>query len=105
HIERDAFLAREGRVVDRLSSGITYEVPYGYGALKHSLSVTTVLEAPLEPHVSDDVVSYDLFPLDDVYLGGELSLTGLRAELRFVDKERYVVFAQGGINVPGLVGL
>lgn len=105
-IRRDAvWLARSGRIVDHLPNGATYEIPHGYGALRRSLSVKTVFEPPLEPHVSDDVKSYELFPLRDVYFGGVMSLTGVRPELRWVDKERYVAFVQAGINAFGLGGL
>ena len=105
-IRRDAvWLARSGRIVDHLPNGATYEIPHGYGALKRSLSVKTVFEPQFEPHVSDDVKSYQLFPLRDIYFGGVMSFTGIRPELRLVDKERYVAFVQAGINAFGLGGL
>lgn len=104
-VQRDGvWLARKGPIVDVLPNGGSYEIPYGYGAVKRSLSAVTLVEAQVQPHVSDNQKSYEVFPLSDWYLGATLSLVGLRADLRYVAKERYVGFAQAGVNVAGLAG-
>lgn len=104
--QRDAvWLAREGAVKDVLPSGASYEVPYGYGAVKRSLSAVTLVEAMLQPHFSDNQKSYDVFPLRDLYAGAALSLVGLRGDLRYVGTERYVAHAQVGVNLAALAGL
>lgn len=105
NVQRDAvWLARTGPVVDVLPSGAPYEIPYGYGAVKRSLSAVTLVEAQIQPHISDNQKSYEVFPLQDFYLGATLSLTGLRADLRYVEKERYVGYAQAGVNLAALAG-
>lgn len=104
--QRDAiWLARDHAITDVLPSGAAYEVPYGYGALKRSLSALTLVEAMLQPHISDNQKSYEVFPLRDVYFGAALSLLGLRGELRYVDTERYAVHGQVGVNLAALAGL
>lgn len=104
--QRDAiWLAREDAVTDVLPSGASYEVPYGYGALKRSRSAVTLVEAMLQPHISDNQKTYELFPLRDLYLGAALSLVGLRGDFRYVDTERYVAHAQVGVNLAALAGL
>lgn len=104
-VQRDAvWLARQGAVVDVLPSGASYEIPYGYGAVKRSLAATTLIEAQVQPHFSDNQKSYDVFPLQDFYLGAALSLVGLRADLRYVSKERYVGHIQAGVNVAAMAG-
>lgn len=105
NVQRDGvWLARKGPVVDVLPNGGSYEIPYGYGAVKRSLSAVTLVEAQMQPHISDNQKSYEVFPLQDWYLGATLSLVGLRADLRYVEKERYVGFAQVGLNLAGLAG-
>ncbi len=105
NVQRDGvWLARKGAVVDVLPNGSSYEIPYGYGAVKRSSSAITLVEAQMQPHISDNQKSYEVFPLQDWYLGATLSLVGLRADLRYVEKERYVGFAQAGINLAGLAG-
>src|SRR5690606_24445373 len=102
NVQRDAvWLARQGAVVDVLPNGASYEIPYGYGAVKRSLSAVTLVEAQVQPHFSDNQKSYDVFPLQDFYLGAALSLVGLRADLRYVSKERYVGHIQAGVNEIG----
>jgi hypothetical protein len=105
NVQRDAvWLARQGAVVDVLPNGASYEIPYGYGAVKRSLSAVTLVEAQVQPHFSDNQKSYDVFPLQDFYLGATLSLVGLRADFRYVEKERYVGYAQAGVNLASLAG-
>lgn len=102
-VQRDAvWLARRGPIVDVLPNGTAYEVPYGYAAVKQSLSVLTLVEGQVQPHMSDDQKSYRVFPLQDVYLGATLSLVGVRADLRYVQKERYVGYVQAGLNLLGM---
>lgn len=103
--QRDAvWLARTGPIVDVLPNGTAYEIPYGYGAVKQSLSALTLVEAQIQPHISDNQKSYKVFPLEDVYLGATLSLVGIRADLRYVQKERYVGYVQAGVNLLGIAG-
>ena len=103
--QRDAvLLARKQSLSDVLPSGAAHEVPYGYGAIKRSLSAITLVEAQLTPHVSDNQKSYETFPLRDLYVGAALSLSGLRGEARWVEQERYVAFGQVGLNVAALAG-
>jgi hypothetical protein len=103
--QRDAvWLARSGVVIDVLPNGTAYEIPYGYGAVKQSRSILTLIEAQTQPHLSDNQKSYKVFPLTDIYLGATLSLVGLRADLRYVHKERYVGHVQAGLNLGGLAG-
>lgn len=105
NVQRDGvWLARKGPVVDVLPNGGSYEIPYGYGAVKRSLAAVTLVEAQIQPHFSDNQKSYELFPLEDWYLGAALSLVGLRADLRYVHKERYVAHAQAGVNLAALAG-
>lgn len=105
NVQRDAvWLARQGAVVDVLPNGAPYEIPYGYGAVKRSLAATTLIEAQVQPHFSDNQKSYQLFPLQDFYLGATLSLVGLRADFRYVEKERYVGHVQAGVNLASLAG-
>lgn len=104
-LQREAvWFARSGPIVDVLPNGTAYEIPYGYGAVKQSLSVLTLIEGQVQPHMSDDQKSYRVFPLEDVYLGATLSLLGVRADLRYVKKERYVGYAQAGLNLLGMAG-
>jgi hypothetical protein len=103
--QRDSvWLSRSGPIVDVLPNGTAYEIPYGYGAVKQSLSALTLVEAQLQPHISDNQKSYKVFPLEDIYLGATLSLVGLRADLRYVQKERYVGYVQAGLNLLGMAG-
>jgi hypothetical protein len=103
--QRDGILlARKGSLSDVLPSGAAHEIPYGYGAIKRSLSAITLVEAQLTPHISDNQKSYDTFALRDLYVGAALSLSGLRAEARWIEKERYVGFGQLGLNVAALAG-
>ena len=104
--QRDAIcLARDEAIFDVLPTGASHEISYGYGALKRSLSAVTLVEAMLQPHISDNRKSYEVFPLRDLYLGAVLSLVGVRGELRYVDTERYVVHGQLGLNLAALAGL
>lgn len=101
--QRDAiWMARKRSLYDVLPSGAAHEIPYGYGAIKRSFSATTLVEAQLVPHISDNQKSYETFPLRDLYVGAALSLTGLRGEVRWTEKERYVAFGQTGLNVLAL---
>lgn len=103
--QRDAvWLARSGPMIDVLPNGTAYEIPYGYGAVKQSVSAVTLVEAQVQPHISDNQKSYKVFPLEDFYLGATFSLVGLRADLRYVNKERYVAHAQAGVNLLGIAG-
>lgn len=104
--QRDGiWLARKDAAVDVLPSGASYEIPYGFGALKRSMSAVTLVEAMLQPHVSDNRKTYELFRLRDLYVGGVFSLVGLRADVRYVDTERYVAHAQVGVNLGALAGV
>lgn len=106
NVQRDGvFLAREGPIDDVLPDGTAHRTPYGYGAVKRTLTAVTLVEAQLQPHLSDNQKTYEPFPLRDFYLGAGLSLVGVRGEVRYVDKERYVGYAQVGVNLPALSGL
>ena len=104
--QRDGvFLARNDLVEDVLPNGQAHEIPYGYGAIKRSMAAITLVEAQIEPHLSDNQKLYETFPLQDVYLGATLSLTGLRGEIRYVNRERFVGYGQVGLNLGALAGL
>ncbi len=104
--QRDAvWLARKGAINDVLPNGRQYRIPYGYGAIKRSLIAVSLVEAQLQPHISDSQKSYELFPLEDLYLGAVASLAGLRAEARYVREESLVGYAQAGLNLAAMVGL
>lgn len=105
NVQRDGiWMARKGSLSDVLPSGASHEVPFGYGAIKRSLSAITLVEAQLVPHISDNQKSYESFPLRDLYVGAALSLSGLHAAVRWIEKERYVAFGQVGLNVLALAG-
>jgi len=98
--QRDAvFLAREGPVQDPLPDGSFRAIPYGFGALKTNAVYISLVEGLLLPHVSDNQKSYELFPLQDLYLGGSLGVAGLLAELRYVHRERGFGYAQAGASL------
>src|SRR5690606_28844008 len=104
--QRDAvWLARQGVNRDVLPNGQVYTIPYGYGAIKRSLLAVSLVEAQLQPHISDAQKSYELFPLEDFYVGGVMSLAGLRAEARYVQKESFVGYAQAGLNLAAMAGI
>jgi len=103
--QRDAvFLARDGSLRDPLPDGSFSEIPYGYGALKTNTAYISLVEAIILPHVSDNQKGYEVFPLQDLYLGGSLGMTGLLAELRYVHAERTFGYARAGINLFGGAG-
>jgi hypothetical protein len=103
--QRDAvFLARDGAIRDPLPDGTFHEIPYGCGALKTNTAYISLVEGLLLPHVSDNQKGYEQFPLQDLYLGASLGVTGLLAELRYVYRERMVGYAQAGVNLLGGVG-
>jgi len=100
--QRDAvLLAREGPVRDALPDGSFREIPYGTGALKTNDVCISLVEGQLLPHLSDNRKGYQLFPLQDLYLGGSLGVTGLLAELRYVHRERGFGYAEAGANLLG----
>lgn len=102
--QRDAvYLAREGGIPDTLPDGSLFEIPYGFGALKTNTVRISIVEGEAVPHVSDNRKEYELFPLEDLYLGGSFGLTGLLAELRYVHSERYVLKVSLGANLLGPV--
>lgn len=103
--QRDGvFLSRTGDRQDPLPDGTSFTIPYGYGALKTTMSAVTLVEAQLKPHFSDNQKSFTLFPLSDLYLGGALSLTGPAVDTRFVYTENLAVYAQVGLNVLAMAG-
>ena len=103
--QRDAvFLARDGEVQDPLPDGSFMNIPYGYGALKTTTTYISVIEGIVLPHVSDNQKNYRRFPLRDLYLGASLGVTGLLAEVRWVDRERLVAYARAGWDFLGGVG-
>ncbi|MCX7029378.1 MAG: hypothetical protein NTU62_04565 [Spirochaetes bacterium] len=103
--QRDAvFLARDGMVQDPLPDGSLVNIPYGYGALKTTTAYISVVEGLVLPHVSDNQKAYQRFPLRDVYLGASLGVTGLLAEVRYVERERLLGYARVGWNFLGGVG-
>jgi hypothetical protein len=100
--QRDAvYLTREGAFSDTLPDGSLFEIPHGFGALKTNSVLISLVEGETVPHVSDNRKEYELFPLEDLYLGGSFGLTGLLAELRYVYSERYVVKISFGANLLG----
>lgn len=104
--QRDGvFLARTGDREDPRPDGTSFAIPYGYGALKTTMSVVTLVEAQLKPHFSDNQKSYELFPLSDLYLGGALSLTGPALDARYVHTESLAVYTQLGLNLPAIAGV
>jgi hypothetical protein len=103
--QRDAvFLARDGAIRDPLPDGTLHDIPYGYGAVKTTTAYISLVEGLLLPHVSDNQKTYELFPLQDLYLGASVGVTGLLAEVRYVHRERAFGYAQGGVNLLGGVG-
>jgi len=103
--QRDAvFLAREGLVEDPLPDGSFMNILYGYGALKANTAYISVVEGIVLPHVSDNQKDYRQFPLRDVYLGASLGVTGLLAEARYVERERFLGYARAGWNFLGGLG-
>ena len=103
--QRDAvFLAREGIGQDTLPDGTRQDIPYGYGALKTTTAWISVVEGQLLPHVSDNQKAFEIFPLQDLYVGASLGITGLQAEVRYVDRESLLGFARAGLNFFGGVG-
>lgn len=103
--QRDGvFLSREGDREDPLPNGEHFTIPYGYGALKMSLSAVTLVEAQLKPHFSDNQKSFEVFPISDLYLGGALSLTGPKVDARYVYTESLSVYGQVGFNVLAVAG-
>lgn len=105
NLQRDGvFLARTGDRDDPLPDGTSFTIPYGYGALKTTLSAVSLVEAQLKPHFSDNQKTHTLFPLTDLYLGGALSLTGPAVDTRFVYTENLTVYAQVGLNVLAMAG-
>jgi hypothetical protein len=103
--QRDAvFLARDGLVQDPLPDGSLMDIPYGYGALKTTTAYISLVEGLVLPHVSDNQKAYQRFPLRDLYLGASLGITGLLAEVRYVERERLLGYARAGWNFLGGVG-
>lgn len=103
--QRDAvFLARDGEVQDPLPDGSLFNIPYGYGALKTTTAYLSVVEGIVVPHVSDNQKDYRQFPLRDVYVGASLGVTGLLAEVRFVERERFLASVRAGWDFLGGVG-
>lgn len=103
--QRDAvFLAREGLLRDPLPDGTLKDIPYGYGALKTTSAYLSVVEAIVLPHVSDNQKDYRQFPLQDLYLGLSLGVTGLLVEARYIEKERLFGHARVGLNFLGGAG-
>ncbi len=103
--QRDAvFLARDGKVQDPLPDGSLVNIPYGYGALKTTTAYISVVEGLVLPHVSDNQKAYQRFPLRDLYLGASLGITGLLAEVRYVERERLLGYARAGWDFMGGVG-
>jgi hypothetical protein len=101
--QRDAvFLARDGEVQDPLPDGSLVNIPYGYGALKTTTAYISLVEGHVLPHVSDNQKAYQRFPLRDLYLGASLGVTGLLAEVRYVERERLLGYARVGWNYLGL---
>jgi hypothetical protein len=84
-----------------LPSGEAYVVPYGYGALKQNAVYISTVEALLVPHVSDNQKRYTQFPLNDLYIGAGMGLSGVSVGARLVLTERFVGYARAGFNVFG----
>jgi len=100
--QRDAvFLARNGAILDPEPDGSLRRIPRGQGALKSNEVYICLVEGLLLPHVSDNRKAYRLFPLRDLYLGATLGLTGLLAEARYVNREKYFGYAGVGVNPLG----
>lgn len=100
--QRDAvYLARTGDFSDTLPNGKAYVIPYGFGALKQNEVYLSLIEGRETPHMSDDQKKYTLFPLQDFYLGGALSLSGVTANFRYTYLERYTGHLSIGANVWG----
>jgi hypothetical protein len=100
--QRDAvFLARDGEVQDPLPDGSLVNIPYGDGALKTTTAYISVVEGLVLPHVSDNQKAYQWFPLRDLYLGASLGITGLLAEVRYVERERLIGYARAGWDFMG----
>jgi hypothetical protein len=55
----------------------------------------------LIPHFSDNQKEYEFFPLQDLYLGTSIGLSGLLMELRYVHREKLVGYTSLGLNVFG----
>lgn len=103
--QRDAvFLARDGEIQDPLPDGSLFNIPYGFGALKTTTAYLSVVEGIVIPHVSDNQKDYRRFPLRDVYLGASLGVTGLLAEVRYVERERFLGYVRAGWDFLGGVG-
>ena len=103
--QRDAvFLARDGALQDPLPDGSFTDIPYGYGALKTNTLYISLVEGLILPHLSDNRKTYQSFPLQDLYLGASLGVTGLLAEVRYVHKEQALGFLRGGVNLLGGLG-
>lgn len=103
--QRDAvFLARDGEIQDPLPDGSLFNIPYGYGALKTMTAYLSVVEGIVIPHVSDNQKDYRQFPLRDVYLGASLGVTGLLAEVRYVEREHFLGYVRAGWDFLGGVG-
>jgi hypothetical protein len=103
--QRDAvFLARDGMAQDPLPDGSLMNIPYGYGALKTTTAYISIVEGIVIPHVSDNQKAYQPFPLRDVYLGASFGVTGLLAEVRYIERERLLGYARAGWNFLGGVG-
>jgi hypothetical protein len=103
--QRDAiFLARDGELQDPLPDGSFVNIPYGWGALKTTTAYISVVEGIVVPHVSDNQKNYQRFPLRDIYLGASLGVTGLLAEVRYIERERLVAYARAGWDYLGGVG-
>jgi hypothetical protein len=103
--QRDSvFMARDGLVEDPLPDGSFANIPYGYGALKITTAYISVVEGIVLPHVSDDQKAYQQFPLRDLYLGASVGVTGLLAEVRYIERERILGYARAGWNFLGGVG-
>lgn len=105
NVQRDAvLLARSGPRADTRPDGTIFDIPYGYGALKLNQSVVTLVEAKVVPHFSDNVKTYQLFALSDLYLGAALTFAGPRTDARFVYAEQYAGYAGVGLNLLALAG-
>jgi hypothetical protein len=105
NVQRDAVLfARRGVRTDQRPDGSAFDIPHGFGALKRTESIVTLVEARLVPHFSDNQKSYALFPLTDLYAGATLAVTGPKVDVRYVHTERYVAYAQAGLNLLAVAG-
>ncbi|MCK6545991.1 hypothetical protein L6R52_08985 [Myxococcota bacterium] len=105
NVQRDAVLfARRGVRTDQRPDGSAFEIAHGFGALKRTESVVTLVEARIVPHFSDNQKSYELFPLTDLYAGAALAVTGPKVDVRYVHTERWVAYAQAGLNLLAVAG-